>query len=247
MNNKRITLILSIAICVLLVILLMMYYRPNHRETFVSTSWNDDTELLIVSSHWKEDLEWLKKIDIPVIVCGKEGEADAPIASHPRCKMPNVGHEAGSYLKFILEYYDELPRNVAFIHGHEDAYHQLKNLTEQLTNGIWKGKDYYSLNGHFTDRPPGSDPMNKLKRVWDDLFKPILQFDCPEHIHSDCCAQFVVTREKIRSYPKSVYEKWYDFILSGYKSYDLTVYDSAVMFELVWHILFGKPVKCYEQ
>lgn len=240
---------LKLLIVIILVLVLLLLYRARHMsyEYFNTHKWNTDTELLIVSSHWKEELGWLDNIDIPVIVCGKEGEADAPIQSDSRCKMPNVGHEAGSYLKFIIEYYDELPHNVAFIHGHEEAYHQLKNLSEQLTTGAWKGKQYYSLNGHFTDRPPGSDPMNKLERVWNDLFKPILGFDCPEHIHSDCCAQFVVTREKLRSYPKSVYENWYNFILSGYKSYDLTMYDSAVMFELVWHILFGKPVKCYEQ
>ena len=38
----------------------------------------------------------------------------------------NIGDEAGKYLKFVLDHYDDLPDHMLFLHGHEMAYHNVK-------------------------------------------------------------------------------------------------------------------------
>jgi hypothetical protein len=43
-----------------------------------------------------------------------------------------VEREAGRYLRFIVQYYDHLPRHVAFVHGHRRAWHQSGDIVEVL-------------------------------------------------------------------------------------------------------------------
>ena len=100
----------------------------------------------IVTSHWKEDLTWLKKSEFPVVLIDKEG-AD-PTCFEPSYVIPNKGLEASVYLKFIIERYNDLPDHVAFIHGHETAHHQKHSrpLLELIRNANTKKYDFISLN-----------------------------------------------------------------------------------------------------
>ena len=44
--------------------------------------------------------------------------------------MPrNTANEASAFLKFIVDYYDDLPEVMVFLHGHRYAYHQEDVLT----------------------------------------------------------------------------------------------------------------------
>jgi len=78
--------------------------------------------LTIITAHWKEDLTWLKNADVPVVLIDKEGAEPSPFV--PQHTIPNYGLEASSYLKYIVENYENLPDHVAFIHGHETSVHQ---------------------------------------------------------------------------------------------------------------------------
>ena len=70
--------------------------------------------LVIVASHWKEDINWLKKSKFPVILIDK-------IDSDPSWMKPsyiiekNTGKEVPSYLIYIIENYENLPERMAFI------------------------------------------------------------------------------------------------------------------------------------
>ena len=87
----------------------------------------------IVTSHWKENLDWLKKSKYPVVLIDKMG-AD-PSWLEPRHIIPvNKGKEVSVYLKFIIENYDNLPDFTAFIHGHETSVHQL--FSRPLLEGL---------------------------------------------------------------------------------------------------------------
>lgn len=80
--------------------------------------------------------------------------------------------------------------------------------------------------------------ITHISRVWDMYFKPYLHTDAPKCVYTDCCAQFIVSREAIHKYPKSAYEQWYKFLLEDFKNYDISSWDSAVIFEHLWYILF---------
>lgn len=78
--------------------------------------------MIIVANHWNEDLEWLKKSKYPVVIIDKVGSALS--CFEPTMVLENKGGAESSYFKYIIENYENLPDNVAFLHGHETAYHQ---------------------------------------------------------------------------------------------------------------------------
>jgi hypothetical protein len=161
----------------------------------------------------------------------------------------NLGREASAYLRFIVQYYDSLPKHIAFIHGHEHAWHQKYPGT--LLDAISKAKrheyDFISLN----ITRPGPDEIKPGNRNWDIVqdawplyFERDVGITIPERIRNlELGAQFVVSRKQILKYPKSVWEKWLgltkgnidmSFIENG------TFYFIPWLFEYTWHIIFGE-------
>jgi hypothetical protein len=102
--------------------------------------------LTIVTSHWKEDLTWLTRSKFPVVLIDKVGSDQSPlVAQHV---VPNLGRECTSYLKYIIENYDNLPEAVAFIHGHETSKHQNHDrpLLEVIEGANWKKYGFIPIN-----------------------------------------------------------------------------------------------------
>jgi hypothetical protein len=230
---------------ILILLIMLILLRHVSYENFDTNQWSSDTELLIVSSHWNEDLNWLKDVPHPIIVCGKEGEQEPAIPTNARCKTQNIGFEASSYLKFILEFYDELPRNVAFIHGHEYAIHQHRNLKEILMGEEWKTGKYFSMNfSPFKHCKDGNEDavklINNMSIVWDKYFEPYLNIPVPECVDCDCCAQFVLPRDLIKRYSKSTYKLWYNLITNDcIEIYNIDSKQMAVLFEYIWHLIYS--------
>jgi hypothetical protein len=213
---------------------------------------NRETDLIIVSSHFNEDLMWLEKSPFPVIV-----STNHPHYVHPpsttvfldeglRAPM-NVGREASAYLRFIVKYYDNLPKHMAFIHGHEHGWHQgyPGTLIEAITNAKRHEYDFVSLNVCRLDPDTlraGNIHWDTLQAAWPVYFENIVGVKMPHIIKNmDCSAQFVVSREQILKYPKSVWELWLrlasdpGFIQAG------NFYFVAWIFEYSWHVIFGEP------
>lgn len=189
--------------------------------------------LSIVSSHYGEDLEWLSKSEWPVIVYSKN-----PDSEHFK-GLKNVGREATSYLKYIIDNYHDLPEYIAFIHGHEDAWHHGKgNLLDLIKMAKIEEYDFISLNFYYMDREQNDHERGKLKIIrenWEKHFRPFLNRECPSTIRYDCCAQFVVSKKRILNNRLEAYEHWYDLLLDEEDSSM-----SAFIFELLWHIIFGE-------
>lgn len=238
--SKRVVVTAAFIGAIAMTILVLMALIHHVREPFkvIDQLPMDKDQLVIVSSHYKEDIQWLKATDVPVVVCSKIDES--ALCRETR----NKGREATAYLKFIVQNYDNLPNNVAFIHGHNDAWHQ--NMKGSLINVIsncakYKQYGFISVNNNFIDDRNVTDNaiMQRLHRDWDVTFRPYLKRDPPEYVYHDCCAQFVVSRERILRHPKDAYETWYNYIMNDPN--DVSGYDLSVMFEYIWHIIFGEP------
>jgi hypothetical protein len=247
-------------IVLLLVILVLLSIKTSD---FKENKWHSDTELVIVTAHYKEDLNWLKNSYYPVVLCDKSGADASPFDPDPKCSIPfNKGREASSYLKFIIEYYDELPKYVAFIHGHEDAFHHKLpwGILEALDKAKKNDYNFISLNNilqitcsdynniSFHSPIPGNivrsnvEFHTRIENAWDEYFKPILGYDCPKNIRHQCCAQFVVSRQAILRNSKSSYEKLYKFMTDGTEH---DGHQNGFVMEYVWHMIFGEnPDMC---
>jgi hypothetical protein len=238
-KHNRNLVFIFLLVCCCAYIGFLLYRLSSIKETFVDdsnpyTSWNSNSELVIVTAHFKEDLDWLRQSGLPLVICSKD---NAPFQrdADPRCMLPNRGREASSFLKFITTFYEVLPQRVAFVHGHEYAWHQRFEMISAIRCAK-KDKPFVSLNVIFmNDRNMSNPTFIGIKHLWDDHFKPFLNIDFPERVFHDCCAQFVVSREAIRRIPKQAYEHWLQLLLQ-------TPNDSvlSVQFEYLWHIIFGE-------
>lgn len=201
-------------------------------------------DLVIVTSHWKEDLEWLKKSKWPVVVIDKEGSDPSWIT--PQHTIPNKGREVSVYLKYIIENYDNLPNHVAFIHGHENSWHQFHDrpLLDLIEHANVQEHEFISLNNFmkwygFINEP--TEEYMQIETYW-DLFQ-IDQKKPPKFslLQSPIGAQFIVSKNRILRNTKEDYQRWYKIVMEVESSKDLNI---STFFELVWHIIFGEEWIC---
>jgi len=198
---------------------------------FSEASWNKSTPLVIVSSHFSENLSWLQEATSPVVICSKKLE------SINCSRLPNKGMDASAYLQFIIQNYDNLPQRMAFIHGHEASWHQGR---PNMLEAIKKAKDspcgFVTLNNHWIDdRSMNNENMKHLHAKWDEIFRPFLKRDPPPKLLHDCCCQFVVSRNIVLRHPKAAYEHWLEYLMRE------DTKTSIWVFEYLWHVIFGEP------
>lgn len=192
--------------------------------------------LTLVSSHYNEDLKWLYEQDMEVVVCSKTIDS-------PKCPIDkNKGREASAYLKYIVDNYDDLPEHIAFLHGHQTAWHQKgKRSIISLIKDCAKYKeyDYISLNNYYWyDWGMDNQYVQYMHQIWDNVFRPYLKRDPPTYLSSDCCAQFIVSSDRIRKLPREAYLHWYNFIMNVDKKDDGGK-SMGYVFEYLWHVIFG--------
>jgi hypothetical protein len=209
----------------------------------------------IVTSHWKEDLLWLTKSSYPVILIDKEGADPSPFT--PQHIIPNKGKETTTYLKYIIENYHSLPDYVAFIHGHETAWHQRYPypLLDVIAAANITKYDFISLNnytrqyrfkdtGHFE----GEDYNIYFETNWDryefpNERRPPFNYliECP------ISAQFIVAKSRILAHSKEKYIKWYTLLMNDIDNGTENKLHTIIFFEYTWHILFGENWQCLHQ
>lgn len=266
--SKKTVFFIIACLCIILLLLLILYYLIQKKKEYFDTNvskntssngleWDSTTELVIATSHFSEDLNWLKDVSFPVVVCSKVGAAEPSIPADPKCILPNIGREASSYLKFIITYYDELPEYVAFIHGHQTAWHQTVDILQAIKCSKYKEYGFVGLNGYFVMRNINTEFYKMLINIWNKHFKHETNVEYPTYrgVFSDSCAQFIVSRENIKRHSKQTYTDWLNLILNeelpsipSWKGthLDFGVNDSSwkwgLIFEFGWHIIFGQPV-----
>ena len=75
--------------------------------------------------------------------------------------------------------------------------------------------------------------------AWETLFGPAGFGPIPEKVRCSFTAEFFVPREAIRAHPREFYLKAIQWILDTEKMTDMGDYAVAVMFENIWHVIFG--------
>ena len=180
----------------------------------------------ICSSHFDENLEWLKKSEFPVTVVHHEGGKEFPKFKETFV-IPNEGYEASAYLEFIIQRYNTLPEYTAFIHGHEHAEHQRVPCMLQAIRNANKYKySFIHLNNSFVYKQTSDSDnfvnVNKFSRY----------YEIPPIVHTSFGAQFIVHRDAIRSRSLDFYKKVREITKTK---------KDAMSLEFTWHIIFNSP------
>ncbi|EWC48898.1 hypothetical protein DRE_00203 [Drechslerella stenobrocha 248] len=167
----------------------------------------------------------------------------------------NKGKEAMPYLTYIIDYYDDLSDINVFAHAHEKAWPQawhnellggdysIVTMLERLQLENVRKSGYVNLRCNGTPGCPAElHPTRKdfkkdsieigFRKLWEHLYGNRL---FPSEVGVACCAQFAVTRERIRERPKAFYESVRSWILWTDEQ------DPGRTLEYFWHIIFGMP------
>lgn len=191
----------------------------------------------VVSAHWNESLDWLKQSEFKYTIVDKADNPNRDPDSTLHVEF-NRGREASAYLKYIITHYNELPEHVAFIHGHETAWHQSRPMLQAL-RGVDTTREFQSLNNFTVLIPVPYATMRKRAQKHFPLF-----FDRSawvEQLHrgwiivADQGAQFCVHSKRIHRLPLAAWESLYEDIML-----DPNDYWKGQTLEYIWHILMGE-------
>ncbi|KAL1959004.1 hypothetical protein VTO42DRAFT_3245 [Malbranchea cinnamomea] len=158
-----------------------------------------------------------------------------------------------SYLTFMIDYYDMLPEVMAFVHGNNDQWHNTMpgSLNSEILSGLRidtvKAKGYLNLRCDWDPGCPTSvHPFNPtdtdikshdIRAYFADVYMEIFNVtreEVPEHIGGVCCAQFAVTRERVRQRPRKDYKRMRSWAMNT----DLDSFGVGWVFEKIWHLVF---------
>ncbi|KAL2357068.1 hypothetical protein BJ546DRAFT_427424 [Cryomyces antarcticus] len=214
------------------------------------------TRALIVPCLVEDDIDWIDRElpDIQAFIYVADN-ASAPL--HP---PKNKGHEGMTYLTYIIDHYNSLPDINVFMHAHRWAWHNadlLNNDAAQMVRRLSSARvireGYMNMRCQWDPGCPDhiyplqrTDDWTKkeqqeIGRRWAELFPldPI-----PAVLGAPCCAQFALSRERIRAVPLRRYVFYRDWLLRT----PLTDYFSGRVFEYVWQYIFtGNAVACPAQ
>lgn len=211
------------------------------------------SKTLVVARMESESVEWIEQAHLPVNTAIYV--VDNPSLS-PGFEVPeNKGHEAMVYLTYIIDHYDNLSDINIFVHAHQLTWHNndlldsdMAKTVLHLSNEHVTRVGYFNLRCHeepgcpdwlHLDRPDDElDTHRKMEErvfsldVWHELHPGVPP---PKAISQPCCAQFAVSRDRIRAVPKSEYLRYRDWVLNT-KLVDM--YSGRVM-EYSWQFLFA--------
>jgi hypothetical protein len=183
--------------------------------------------------------------------------------SHTLLATPmNKGHESMAYLSFVIDRYDNLPATLVFLHSHRagflTAWHTDTPLHDNVDALRTLKLSYVQANGYVNLRcnwNPGCEQAHRINKhitseVWHDVFagtstfRPSIsntsapqdmQMKAPSQVGAACCAQFAVSRDRVRQRPLSDYEQFRQWIIDTEKN-DA---QSGRVMEFLWHVIFG--------
>jgi hypothetical protein len=154
----------------------------------------------------------------------------------------NKGNEASVYLKYIIDYYDDLPDFTFFIHDEEYAWHHSGSIIDKYDEAMKSNLMYYNINDRAgwnrTDLIPPETYVELLKFYdkYIEAYIPISKVPNNEdfifgYIGS---AQFLIHKKLIQNLPREFYSNLYDWIITT----DLPNELSGRFLEWTWHVFW---------
>lgn len=230
--------------------------RPNFVTGIPKPLGTQYTKRLVVPRTTEEDVSWIAEElpdwDTAIYVAN---DPSAPL--HPPV---NKGNEVMIYLTYVIDFYDNLPDVSVFVHAHQNAWHNEKlfggdsaetvrrlNLNRviregymNLRCGLGPGCPDWMHPGEIEPDETKQEEI-VLARAWSEIFPddPV-----PLVLAQPCCAQFALSKERIRTIPRSRFVFYRDWLLQT----TLSDYITGRVWEYLWQYVFaGEPVLCPDE
>lgn len=201
----------------------------------------------VVIARHRRNVDFKSKFcDVEVFVYDKENPAN------PYNVPLNKGSEASVYLKFIVDHYEQLPEYTFFIHDAEYSWHHDGSIVDKYYEAIESNNQYVNVNNHSCIMHKDSIPKcqyEKLLEWYCEYIEKYIPIECVPNNKDGFvdghigCAQFLVHRDLILNFPKSMYQDIYNWIIEE----DVVLPKececnqsiiSGNFLEWTWHILF---------
>ncbi|KAJ5664710.1 hypothetical protein N7462_011523 [Penicillium macrosclerotiorum] len=214
------------------------------------------TKTLVVARIKSEDTTWIGE-ELP------DWGSAVYVADDPKAPLhppQNKGHEVMVYISYIIDFYENLPDVAVFMHSHQEAWHNedlfdrdAAEILRHLSLDRVTRQGYMNIRCQFGPGCPAwmhpgaliEDETKQeevmLARAWGELFpdQPV-----PSVLAQPCCAQFAVSRDRIRTIPRARFIFYRDWLLQT----DLSDYIAGRIWEYLWQFVFtGQPVVCVEE
>lgn len=223
----------------------------DFRLSIAAVDTAESNTLQLVIARYKEDVSWVAETGIPATVYNKGDAMDpCPAACIP---LPNIGRESHTYLHHIVRHYPHFPGHTAFLQGSPfmhlpqgmGAQALAQELRRLAAKGVpFKGLAYYTLKCDHLGRPHDlKSPQNEGKWAgWGrdipvgEVYGKLFSGTVPERYHAKGVAGcFIVSRQRLLSRPKALYERALQIILDDPND----AYNTGHAFERLWSVIFN--------
>ncbi len=161
----------------------------------------------IVVARYKEDIQWTYQFP-NVIIYNKGPILNDLNAIH----LENVGREGHTYYQYIIDHYDDLDNFTVFLQG--NPFDHSPNIIQNVWDYFYERKTcsgFDFLSEYIYQTSIFRCPFWKkipMRRVYERIFhktkRPIIENKQGNFLFG-CGAQFIVSRERIRSKPREFY------------------------------------------
>lgn len=241
--GKKLLGVLVIPSVIILSLIILLILLKKYTENF-----KDRKKYTIVCSRYNKNTDFLNKLsnNFDIKVIQKNGiKHDTKYVDH---LAPNIANEATSYLSYIIKHYDDLPENMIFIHDENKSWHHDGLITDNINKWIEeyeKTNGYYEFNNSCTDKCGWCYKNKTFNQLWNQLFK---NYKLENHIFDGtCCAQFIISKERIQKNSKEFYIKYYNWIVNnttgegnGDEKDPYSGFNTSRYAEWLWKAIFHK-------
>jgi len=155
-----------------------------------------------VVARYQENIDWTNGVSDCIIY--NKGQ-DVPDTKHPVISLPNIGREGHTYLHHIIQNYDNLDDYTCFVQGY--PFDHTPDLERHLKS-IDQSSSFYYISKHVYKINLSHDPTDfSLHSLLISNYEKVFGTHKTDHSFIfGAGAQFIVSRDTIRSRSKDFYE-----------------------------------------
>ena len=204
------------------------------------------SNLTFVISRFSRNTEWTQQlVHQGYNVC----MYDHGNPNNPYNIVKNVGKESIVFLQYIVDHYDYLNKYTFFLHDEDYAWHHKGHVIDLVNDEVKESRTlkgrypkFKNINNRCCRSITSIDWFPSIKKWFDKYYGPYIgkhEKYLDWTYGEQCCAQFVVHRDRIRQHPKKMYQD----LLRWMYTTKLDSEESARYLEWTWRLLFDNPFK----
>jgi hypothetical protein len=155
----------------------------------IRTKTQKPKSVLIVIAKFNEDMDWVKQLRYNYKIYDKSKD------------IPNVGREAETYLRYIIENYNNLPNYVVFLQGRP-----FDHLKEENVDFINTSIDSLNNTDHVVNLRDLADESHNLYTRTTESFTALFDSPLPNRFSISYGAQYIVPKSCILNRKREFYE-----------------------------------------